>query len=85
MAPLAPKVKCVGDGCEQDADERHECGPVELRRPGKGYCHDVPQGSRGQLSYGAQRLSDSVLDQISDVLHRMLEGSPAEWQSIHTK
>ena len=46
MTPLAPEVNRVGNSCEQDADEGHEGGPVELRRPGKGNCHDVPEGSQ---------------------------------------
>jgi hypothetical protein len=45
MTPLALKVDRVGDGCEQDANEGHKCGPVELRRPGKGNCNDVPEGT----------------------------------------
>ena len=50
MTPFAPEVNRVGDGCEQDAGEGHECGPGELRRPGKGHCHGVPEGPLGKLS-----------------------------------
>ena len=53
VTPLAPEVNRVGDGREQDAEKGHECSPVELRRPGKDYCHDVPEGSCGQRSCGA--------------------------------
>ena len=53
VTPFALEVNRVGDGCEQDADEGHECGPVELRRPGKGHRHGIPEGPRGQLPYEA--------------------------------
>lgn len=51
VASIAPEVKRVSDSGEQDADEGHKCGPVELRRLGEGHCYNVPEGSRGHLSY----------------------------------
>jgi hypothetical protein len=49
VAPLTPKVKCVGDGCEQDADKGHDCGPVELRRLGEGHRYNISEVSHSQL------------------------------------
>jgi hypothetical protein len=35
------------------------------------------------VRYVLEKRDDSVLDQISDVLHRMLEGGPTEWRSVY--
>jgi len=78
VAPLAPEIRCVGDGRKKYTDEGQKCGPVELRRLREGHYQNVPEWPGGQSSYRAQWWNDSVLDQISDVLHRMLEGGPAK-------